>query len=690
MSARSEVTPYRNPYPAIETRFQVIISMRLSTFVFCTLTLIAAQAITRRAIASPAPTPEDKESPVSVANDAKPELSPVTAPPEVEPVKPFAHREIAHGVTGDRPTSPPTVPEPDAKVEIALPTPEAEPIDSVEIAAVSPEWTAVAPQNSVEWSRLNAPFEPILEQNLQVPTPEEPPEEPIVVPESEPVQLPEFESQVEPEIAPEMAPDTAPEGGPAQLPNAEPAGESDAESGIEIEVQAPPDPDSLDTLEEFAPPPNPLTRPTFPEEVEVGEAVPITLEQAIALAQRHNLDLQTAQLELERTEAELREAQAANLPRLTAGADLTLQQSQSSSGLSEELEAALGIESGNNSSTAAVLGGSVELNYDVFTSGRRPAQINAAERQVRLQQLQVEVTSEATILDVVNDYYDLQEADEQVRIARASLVETEASLRDATALEQAGIGSRFEQLQAQVDVANAQQDLVEALSQQQVSRRQLRQRLGIAESVNVTAADPVQVAGDWLPNLEESIVLAYQNRAELEQQLVQREISQQQRRAALAELGPQVSAFASYGVQDTINQEGGIEDTYQLGLRMNMNLFDGGATRARAAQEEANVAIAETQFANVRNQVRLEVEQAYFTLQSTFENTRTATQAVDFATEALRLARLRYRAGVGTQTEVLQAQSDLTQAEVNLLQAILGYNRSLASLQRAVGSFSEV
>ncbi|MBD2059153.1 TolC family protein [Oculatella sp. FACHB-28] len=672
--------------------------MRFSTFVFCTLTLIAAQAITRRAIATPAPALEEtKESPVSVANDAKPELSPVTTPPEVEPVKPFAHREVAHSVTGDRPTSAPTAPEPDAKVEIALPTPEPElepePIGSVEIAAVSPEWTAVAPQNSVEWSRPNfAPFEPALEeQNLQVPTPEEPIVVPVVVPENEPVQLPDVESdQVESEVAPQMEPDAAPEGEPAQLPNAEPGIEVDAESGIEIEVQAPPDPASLNTLEEFAPPPNPLTRPTFPEEVEVGEAVPITLEQAIALAQRHNLDLQTAQLELERTEAELREAQAANLPRLTAGADLTLQQSQSSSGLPEELEAALGIESGNNSSTAAVLGGSVELNYDIFTSGRRSAQISAGERRVRLQQLQVEVTSEATVLDVVNDYYDLQEADEQVRIARASLAETESSLRDATALEQAGIGTRFEQLQAQVDVANAQQDLVEALSQQEVSRRQLRQRLGIAESVNVAAADPVRVAGDWLPNLEESIVLAYQNRAELEQQLVQREISQQQRRAALSELGPQVSAFASYGVQDTLNQEGGLDDTYQLGLRMNMNLFDGGATRARAAQEEANVAIAETQFANVRNQVRLEVEQAYFTLQSSFENTRTATQAVDFATEALRLARLRYRAGVGTQTEVLQAQSDLTQAEVNLLQAILGYNRSLASLQRAVGSFSEV
>ncbi|NJL36087.1 MAG: TolC family protein [Leptolyngbyaceae cyanobacterium SM1_4_3] len=642
--------------------------MRLSTFVFCTLTFILAQAITRRAIATPTPAPEEtKESPVDIANQAKPEPSPVVDPPEVEPAKPFADREIADRAAGDRPISSPSL-ESAPKLELAL-APDLENSGRVD-AVLSPEWSAVAPQNSIQLLEI----EPIVEVEAE--------------PDVEPVQVPEIEPNVEIEAEPEAEFGTESEIELEVEAETEPEIDS-IEAEVEIEVQAPPSP-GLGSLEQFSPNPNPLSRPTLPEQVEVGEAVPITLEQAIALAQRNNLALQTAQLELERTQAELREAQAANLPRVTAGADLTLQQTQNSSGLSEELEAALGIESGNNSSTAAVLGGSVELNYDVFTSGRRSAQISAAERRVRFQQLQVEVTSEATLLDVVNDYYDLQEADEQVRIAQASLVETEASLRDATALERAGIGTRFEQLQAQVDVANAQQDLTEALSQQQITRRQLRQRLGLAESVNVAAADPVQVAGDWLPSLEESIILAYQNRAELEQQLVQREISQQQRRVALADLGPQVSAFASYGVQDTLNQEGSLDDTYQLGLRLNMNLFDGGAARARAAQEEANVAIAETQFADVRNQVRLEVEQAYFTLQSSFENARTATQAVDLATEALRLARLRYRAGVGTQTEVLQAQADLTQAEVNQLQAILGYNRSLASLQRATGNFSMI
>jgi len=54
----------------------------------------------------------------------------------------------------------------------------------------------------------------------------------------------------------------------------------------------------------------------------------------------------------------------------------------------------------------------------------------------------------------------------------------------------------------------------------------------------------------------------------------------------------------------------------------------------------------------------------------------------------LRLARLRFQAGVGTQTEVIDAETDLTRAEGNRVKAILDYNRAMASLQRATASFT--
>jgi outer membrane protein TolC len=123
-----------------------------------------------------------------------------------------------------------------------------------------------------------------------------------------------------------------------------------------------------------------------------------------------------------------------------------------------------------------------------------------------------------------------------------------------------------------------------------------------------------------------------------------------------------------------------------LAGNLRLSLFDGGAARARARQEEANIAIAETNFAGQRNQIRFEVEQAFSNLQSNLENIQTTSVALEQSREALRLARLRFQAGVGTQTEVIDAEDDLTQAEGDRVNAILNYNRALAQIQRSIGS----
>jgi OMF family outer membrane factor len=119
-------------------------------------------------------------------------------------------------------------------------------------------------------------------------------------------------------------------------------------------------------------------------------------------------------------------------------------------------------------------------------------------------------------------------------------------------------------------------------------------------------------------------------------------------------------------------------------VQASLNLFDGGSARARADQQTANIKIAETQFSDTRNQIRFQVEQAYAQLRTSLDQVQTANIALEQAREALRLARLRFQAGVGTQTDVIAAENDLTRAEGNSVQAILDYNRALATLQRSV------
>jgi outer membrane protein TolC len=181
-------------------------------------------------------------------------------------------------------------------------------------------------------------------------------------------------------------------------------------------------------------------------------------------------------------------------------------------------------------------------------------------------------------------------------------------------------------------------------------------------------------------------VQSFKNRGELDELLLQREISQHQKTVDRALNRPVVSLFANYRVLNILdsNPNPGFVDGYAIGGTMLWNLYDGGATNARINRQQTTQAIVETQFAEVRDRIRLQVEQSYNTLQTNLSNIQTATVALGRSKEVLRLSRIGFQAGVVTQLEVTTAQTELTRTETNLVRSILNYNRALAALRRAV------
>lgn len=418
---------------------------------------------------------------------------------------------------------------------------------------------------------------------------------------------------------------------------------------------------------------NPLQLPTQPEEVEIVGTQPLTLEQTVEVAYQNNEDLQIALLELQQARYQLEEAQAALYPTLDLEA--TLQSGN---------QASIGDLAIGSDNVSTALNGDLTLNYDLGLSGARAARIRAAEEAVRNAQLEVERRRAQLRLDTIGEYYSLQEAIERIQINQAFLDEAERNLRDAALREEVGVGTRFDVLRAEVQVANARQNVILAQSQRDIAQRQLSRRLSVPPSISLTTV-PVSIAGTWPLTLEESIVLAFQNRAELEQVLTQRAIAEEQRQIALAETRPELGLFANIGAQQVLSGgRTGFDEGFNVGAQFRWRLLDGGASIAAARQREQDIAIAETQFAETRNGIRLEVEQAYFQLEANRENIDTAQLAVQQAEEAVELANLRFNAGVGTQLDVLSATSELADARGNLITAILDYNRSLAALERAI------
>jgi OMF family outer membrane factor len=490
----------------------------------------------------------------------------------------------------------------------------------------------------------------------------------------------------------------------------------------------------------FSPDDDPLVIPTQPQQLET-ELFSLTLESAKQLAAANNRQLKIAQLELERARATLQGQQAAWFPSLSVQSrlnrsqsasgeiqanvqreqlqqqaasipilesqlellnarlaqsnnpreqfQLLLEQSQLQGSLQQARIAQNEINSVKNFATTSI-DGSVGLEYSIY-SPQRQASVRIARETVTFNELEVQRIQEELNLQVAEAYYNLQQSDRQVAIAENDVETRKTGVEIVKKLLDAALATRLDLLNAQVELDDAIITLRNTLAEQQTARRSLAQILSLPPDLTPTAADGVVLGDRWKLSLEETIILALKNRVELEQQLAERRSGKAQRQLAWAAIKPQVGLFASYDFLQQYSDEPGdnafkgFGDGYSIGLNFNWTFWDGGAALAEAKAAKKAIEIAEQQYADSANTIRLEVEQAYYQLPANWENVQTATQAVERAKAAVEAATIRFRANLNTQTEVLDAQNRLIQAENNLVQATLGYNRALAALQRAVG-----
>lgn len=423
-----------------------------------------------------------------------------------------------------------------------------------------------------------------------------------------------------------------------------------------------------------------LVVPTTPSQVKLDLSKPVTLAELLELVERSSPDWIQAKISVDRARAGLRAAEAGRSPTVSASSRYTY----GNSIFSPPTVTNSTTNSTTNTSTTHSLTGTLGISYNIFDSGVNDNTIAAAENSLRIAEASLNQVNQTIRLNIVTAYYSLQNADETIRIQRKAVENAERSLKDTKSRERAGVGTKFDVLQSEVSLANAKQDLLNAEASQLVARRELSRQINYPPTIEITAADKIAPVAAWKLSLEESILLAVRNRSELDIRKLEREVARNNANATLSRLGPQVSVFTNFDASTSFVNNGSASADYQVGLSLSWTLFDGGKAAAQVDQYKADQATAESKFEQAARQARYDVESAYINQRSRFQQIDTATKAVQQADEALRLARLRLEAGVGTQLEVISAESDLTRADVNRVQAIIGYNQSLANLERAI------
>jgi len=307
------------------------------------------------------------------------------------------------------------------------------------------------------------------------------------------------------------------------------------------------------------------------------------------------------------------------------------------------------------------------------------------KEQVASQLENIELQLTVAIQDV---FLRLLQARENVRSAEDSLVRLRSHLKVNTAFYDVGLRPKLDMLQAEVDVATAEQLLVVAQNSVDTLGAELNTLLG--KGVN---ADVIYVGAlEYFPvplTLEECLERAARSRPDL--RIARQSVMLAEKDTVLAAVPyyPQVGADFNYvrAGEDPIVNGGDYHTPSEWNAQVGMKwtFFEWGKTYYSEKQAQKNVTRLGQEYLNLENEAAFEVKKNFLQIQEAEKRIAAAKQGLIAAKESYRMAVARYEAQVGTNTDVLDAQSAQTFSETSLNGALSAYEQAVAGLYGAMG-----
>jgi outer membrane protein TolC len=435
-----------------------------------------------------------------------------------------------------------------------------------------------------------------------------------------------------------------------------------------------------------APVPNPVKLPggVMVERATPG-SLPLSLDDAIARGEKHNLQMLLVIQNERMVHGELLTAENSLLPSLTAKGYLQAQQIDL---------AALGFRPG-------------ELTEFGIAPGTFPTivKVNTAEAQISLNQQLFNVpayylyrsaqkaTSAANLTTLnqlggvtlgVGTQYLLALADEaQIENAKALAKADEVAYHQAKDSHDAGVGTNLDVLRAQVQLQTQQQAVINGENAFAKDKIALNRLIGLPADQEITLTDTAPYAEFAELPLPDAMHLAFQRRKDLLSLQAQLEVATQARKAVKAERYPSLAFDGYYGV---LGEIGGLyHGVFAATGKVSVPVFEEAQLRGEGEVAAAQAIALRQQIESLQVSIEWQIRSAMLDVQSSNELVKVARSNVDLATQEVEDATDRFKAGVDDNLPVVQAQAELAAAQSRLVQTLYQYNQSKLTLARNTG-----
>lgn len=427
-----------------------------------------------------------------------------------------------------------------------------------------------------------------------------------------------------------------------------------------------------------------------------AQAKPFSLNEAIQFATERNINVQNTKLDATSSEARIKEIKAVALPQANLSGqvldNLAIQTvflpavffDPKAPADAAPIPARFGVQ----------YSGSIQasVNQLLFDASYKIG-LKAADAFRELSQKNVTASKIDVASQVAKAYYGVLVSEERIKLLDLNIGRLDSTLRETRELNKQGFVEKIDIDRLEVQANNLRTERQKVVNLIQLSYVLLKYQMGLDVNENIKLTDRIENLN--IQELERSAQIEasnfdYTQRIEYSILQTQLKLASMDIENTQKQYYPRFSAFFNYGYNNGRNKIGDMFTSKwfalsTVGVSMQAPIFDGFMKKYRLQQQRITLQKAQNGGQLLKNTIDLQIRQAQIMLQNNLQSLQTQKRNLDLAQEILRVTRIKYKEGVGSNIEVLNAEISSREAQTNYFSALLDFMLAKVDADKATG-----
>jgi outer membrane protein len=391
----------------------------------------------------------------------------------------------------------------------------------------------------------------------------------------------------------------------------------------------------------------------------------LSLEQAVQTALENNYDIKLNKNEVEQAKINVNKANAGMLPVITGNLSTNNTLSNTKQTLSNGI-----VQERSGARNSNMVYGPV-MNWQVFDGFQMFARYDRLKELENLGEANFKLAIQTTLADVINNYYDMVQQQQQIEALTGALEISRIRLRNSESRYTIGKAAKLEVLAASVDLNTDTTNLLRQIDQYRNTKIKLNELLARDINTDFLVSDTIIIGTSLL--LPELLNSASQLNPSLQSALINKRISEINLREVKANRYPNINMNTGYNFNRAYSELGFARNSVgrglNYGLTASINIFNGHLQKRAEKNATLQIENNQLQYEKLNQSITSQLSSLFQTYQTNLQLVKLERQNLEVARQNINITLEKFRLGSVAPLEFREAQRNYIDANARYTNA---------------------